>query len=413
MLKFLDHKLFIDDVSVLEIAKQYGTPCYVYSYDYIAKQYQELTDAFANHPHSIFYAVKANSNLALLNCLAKLGAGFDIVSQGELERVLAAGGSPNKIVFSGVGKTIAEIHRALNVGIACFNIESTAELDRIDAIAAKLNKIAPISIRINPNVDAKTHPYIATGLKENKFGIDIAQTKELILKIINSPHLKLKGIACHIGSQILSIEPFVTALEHLIQLSEEIKKQGVILEHLDIGGGLGVRYDAEKPPSIQDYAQALLAKLEGLPYKLCLEPGRLLVANSGYLLTQIEYLKTTSAKNFAIVDAGMNDLIRPTLYHVWQKITPAYLHDTLPMIRYDIVGPVCETGDWLAKERDLAVKMGDILVIESCGAYSFSMSSNYNSRPRAAEVMIKNGKTHLIRARETYESLYANEFELS
>lgn len=407
MLCYHKQELFIDDVNVVDIAKQYGTPCFIYSRHYIEQRYQEFAQAFAKQPHLICYAVKANSNIAILNILAKLGAGFDIVSQGELERVLAAGGKPEKIVFSGVGKTATEITRALDVGIGCFNVESAAELERIQTIAKTHNRIAPIALRINPNINAKTHPYIATGLKENKFGISIEQIKSLYLEATKHSHLKVKGIGCHIGSQLLETAPFTEALTFLLNLIDELKANEI--ETIDIGGGLGVHYHNENPPSIQEYAEALLKSLENRNLKLILEPGRALVANAGFLLTKVEYLKITPEKNFAIIDAGMNDLIRPMLYHAWHGILPALQRPELPEIVYDVVGPICESGDWIAKERPLKIAADDILAIQSCGAYGFCTSSNYNSRPRAAEVMIDKGKTFLIRDRETIAELFARE----
>ena len=352
-------------------------------------------------PHQVCYAVKANSNIAVLNVLARLGAGFDIVSGGELERVLLAGGDPAKIVFSGLGKQVGEIRRALEVGIACFNVESDAELDRINAVAADMGKTAPISLRVNPDVDAQTHPYISTGLKENKFGIDINAALAVYQRAAALPQLRIIGIDCHIGSQLTQTTPFVDALERVLAMIDTLAAQGIIIEHLDIGGGLGVRYRDETPPSPTDYAAALLPRLASRNMKVYMEPGRAIAANAGVLLTTVEFLKPTDHKQFAVVDAAMNDLIRPALYEAWMDIVPVKPRSDGELVAYDIVGPVCETGDFLGKDRELRLAAGDLLAVRSAGAYGFAMSSNYNTRGRAAEVMVDGGQACLIRRRET------------
>ncbi len=400
--------LYAEEVSLLDIAKQYGTPCYVYSKKMLLQNWQNFNDAFANHAHRICYAVKANSNLAILNLFAKQGSGFDIVSLGELERVLAANGDPGKIVFSGVGKKPHEISRALSVGIHCFNVESEPELERLNAIAKQHNTIAPIGLRINPNIDARTHPYIATGLNENKFGIAHADALRVIAKIQQLSNLKLIGIGNHIGSQLTELSPFSEAIDRLLELIQHVTAQGIELEHINIGGGLGVSYRDETPPSISDYAATLMEKLRHCPLEVVLEPGRAIVANTGILLTNVEFLKPTEHRNFAIVDAAMNDLLRPALYQAWHDITPVTPKNIASQL-YDVVGPVCESADFLGKQRQLAIETGDLLAIHSAGAYGFSMSSNYNSRPRAAEVMVDGQHVHLIRARETIADLFAQE----
>jgi diaminopimelate decarboxylase len=357
----------------------------------------------------VCYAVKANSNLAVLNVLARLGSGFDIVSLGELERVLAAGGDPAKTVFSGVGKSREEIGRALEIGIACFNVESEGELERIQEIAAAVGRRARVSIRVNPDVDARTHPYIATGLRENKFGIDIATAPSVYERAAAMSHIEIVGLDCHIGSQLTSTAPFVDALARLLELADKLRRGGVRLSHLDLGGGLGVPYRDEEPPSPDQYAAAVLPHLEGTGYKVIVEPGRAIVANAGVLLTQVEYLKTGAGHNFAIVNAGMNDLLRPALYQAWQSIVPvAQRGDVTPHV-YDVVGPVCETGDFLGKGRELAIRAGDLLAVRGAGAYGFVMSSNYNSRPRAAELMVDRDRLYLVRRREEIASLYEGE----
>lgn len=405
---YQDNQLFAEQIAVKDLAKQFGTPLYIYSKKHIEAQFKSYQEALSDAPHLICYAVKANSNIAILNLLAKLGAGFDIVSRGELERVLAAGGQANKVVFSGVGKSVDDITRALEVGVHCFNVESTNELDRIQAVAEKLGKIAPISLRINPDVDAKTHPYISTGLKENKFGIDISEAEKVYNYAASLNNLQIKGIDCHIGSQLTSLTPFLDALDRLLLLVDKLANQGIHIEHLDLGGGLGVRYQDETPPLAQDYIKAVRERLAGRKVSLIFEPGRYIVANGGILVTKIEYLKYTSNKNFAIVDAAMNDLIRPALYQAWMDIKPVQEKQGTGQ-QYDIVGPICETGDFLGKDRELNVAEGDLLSIFSAGAYGFAMSSNYNSRGRAAEVIVDHDKAFLIRQRESLDSLYANE----
>jgi len=403
-----DH-LYAEQVSLIEIAKQYGTPCYVYSKKMLVDNWKKFDSAFANHTHRICYAVKANSNLAILNLFAHMQSGFDIVSLGELERVLAAGGDPSKIVFSGVGKKSHEMMRALEIGIHCFNVESEAELIRLNDIAAQQNKMAPIGLRINPNIDARTHPYIATGLNENKFGIAYTEALTIIEKIQSLPYLKLIGVGNHIGSQLTDLSPFSEAIDRLLELVDHLIAKEIQLDHINIGGGLGINYRNETPPSIAEYAAMLMPKLSRYPFEIILEPGRAIVANTGILLTTVEYLKHTHHKNFAIVDAAMNDLLRPALYNAWHDISPVLLRkNNLPKL-YDIVGPVCESADFLGKQRELAIEPGDLLAIQAAGAYGFSMSSNYNSRPRAAELMVDKQQMHLIRERETIQDLLARE----
>jgi len=401
--------LYAESVNLQTVAEQYGTPCYVYSQHLIEENWRAFDAALGEQPHLICYAVKANSNLSILKLLAQLGSGFDLVSGGELERVLIAGANPQKIVFSGVGKSHAEIQRALEIGIGCFNIESIDELYRIQMIAQHLNKQAPISIRVNPDVDAQTHPYISTGLKENKFGIEINKALSLYQMANKMPHISIEGVDCHIGSQLTTLSPFSDALDRVLNLIEQLEENAIKINHLDIGGGLGVRYHEETPPTISEYVHAIKTKLAGKSYKLLLEPGRAIVANAGVLLTKVEYLKEgANHKHFAIVDAAMNDLIRPALYSAWQSIIPVKQTD-LSIKTYDIVGPICETGDFLGKNRELAIKESDLLAICSAGAYGFAMSSNYNSRPRVAEVLIKGEEHRLIRRRETFEDLIAAE----
>ncbi|PCK30075.1 diaminopimelate decarboxylase [Pseudoalteromonas piscicida] len=403
-------ELFAEDVAINTIAEQYGTPCYVYSKKTLTRHYHAFTDAAAGHPHLVCYAVKANSNIAVLNVLAQLGSGFDIVSKGELARVLKAGGDPQKVVFSGVAKTEDEIAFALETGIKCFNVESIAELHRISAVATRLDKTAPISLRVNPDIDAKTHPYISTGLKENKFGIDIKAAFDAYQLAYALPGLKVVGIDFHIGSQLVEVNPFLAALDKVLALITQLEKAGICLHHLDIGGGLGVPYDGEKPPHPSAYAAEIKARLA--PFnnlELIFEPGRAIAANAGVLVTKVEFIKPTEHKHFAIVDAGMNDMLRPSLYQAWQNIVPVRPRDDVAAINYDVVGPVCETGDFLGKDRVLKIKAGDLLVQRSAGAYGFTMSSNYNSRPRCAEVMVDNGQHHLVRQREPLESLWQYE----
>lgn len=403
-----DGRLHCEDVPLDAIAQAHGTPTYVYSSAALRAAYQAYDQAFSAQPHRICYAVKANPSLAILNLFARLGAGFDIVSGGELARVLAAGGDASKVVFSGVGKTEAEMATALETGIHCFNIESESELARLDAVAGRLGKTAPVSFRVNPDVDAKTHPYIATGLKENKFGIAYAEAPRLYRIASGMPHLKLVGIDCHIGSQLTDAAPFGEALDKVLALIDSLAAEGIDLQHIDLGGGLGVRYRDEAPPTMHDYAEVLLSRLRGRPHTLILEPGRSLVANAGLLLTRVEYLKHGEAKDFAIVDAAMNDLMRPALYDAWHEVQPVLVRAGA-MRPYDIVGPVCESGDFLARGRDLALAEGDLLALLSAGAYGMSMSSNYNTRPRAAEVMVHGDQFTLVRRRERIETLFSDE----
>jgi diaminopimelate decarboxylase len=401
--------LYAEDVSLIALADTYGTPCYVYSRATLERHWYAFDKTLQNRPHLICYAVKANSNLAVLNILARLGSGFDIVSGGELERVLRAGGQADKIVFSGVGKTVAEMRRALEVGIRCFNIESEAELQRLNQVAGEMGKKAPISLRVNPDVDAKTHPYISTGLKKNKFGIDVNIATEIYTEAAALPNLKIVGIDCHIGSQLTEITPFVDALQRVLKLVKTLTPLGIELQHIDIGGGLGVRYHDETPPEPEQYVQALNQVLGNSPHEIILEPGRAIVGNAGILLTKVEYLKKTAEKHFAIVDAAMNDLMRPAIYHAWQDILPVQPRQNEPVQCYDIVGPICESGDFLGKNRDLALRDGDLLVVRTSGAYGFTMSSNYNTRPRSAELMVDGERVTLVRQRETIDDLLALE----
>ncbi len=407
---YTNQVLHAENVSLRDIASQHGTPCYVYSRATLERHYKAYAEAFASHPTLICYAVKACSNIAILNVLARLGSGFDIVSIGELERVLTAGGDPAKVMFSGLGKQAVEMRRALEVGIHCFNVESEAELYRLDKVAAEMGVLAPVSLRVNPDVDAKTHPYISTGLKENKFGIDI-QDAVRIYKIAHSlPNLNVMGVDCHIGSQLTELKPFLDTFDRLIGLVDQLAEEGIHIKHLDLGGGLGVRYKDETPPEPADYAKLVLEKIQGRDIHLAFEPGRSIAANAGVLLTQVEFLKCTAHKNFAVIDGAMNDLIRPSLYGAWMNIVPVSLLPTPEGKRhYDLVGPVCETGDFLGKDRELDIQAGDLLAVRSAGAYGFTMSSNYNSRNRAAEVMVDEDKVYLIRARETIEHQLAGE----
>ncbi|KAF3978203.1 MAG: diaminopimelate decarboxylase [Methylococcales symbiont of Iophon sp. n. MRB-2018] len=402
-------KLFAEDVAIEDIVFRYGSPCYVYSKATFERHWNAFDQAFGDHPHLICYAVKANSNIAILNVLARLGSGFDIVSLGELERVLAAGGAADKIVFSGVGKREDEIIAALKTGIRCFNIEVSGELDRINHLAGELDVIAAVSFRVNPDVDAQTHPYISTGLKENKFGIDIASALAEYRRASKMQHVKVIGMNCHIGSQLTNTTPFLAALDKVLALTDRLNQEGIELQHLDLGGGLGIHYKDEQPPSPEDYVSAILQRLAGSRYEIALEPGRAIAGNAGVLVTRIEYLKPTADKNFAIVDAAMNDLLRPSLYNAWQNIIPVNKISSAEENCWDIVGPVCETGDFLGKERDLQLTQGDLLVVRSSGAYGFAMSSNYNSRPRVAEVMVEGNQMHLIRERESIPQLWQGE----
>ena len=404
-------ELHAEGVALSAVAQQFGTPAYVYSRAHIESQYRAYTDALAGLPHLVCFAVKANSNLGVLNVLARLGAGFDIVSRGELERVLAAGGDPHRVVFSGVGKTRGDMRRALEVGVHCFNVESTDELERLQQVAAELGVVAPISLRVNPDVDAGTHPYISTGLKENKFGIDIADAEEVYARAAELPNLEILGVDCHIGSQLTTLPPFLDALDRLLALIDRLAERGILIRHLDLGGGLGVRYRDEQPPLAGDYIQAIRERIAGRSLTLVFEPGRFIVANAGVLLTRVEYLKHTPHKDFAIVDAAMNDLIRPALYQAWMAVEPVVARQGEAR-RYDLVGPICETGDFLAKDRELVLAEGDLLTIRSAGAYGFTMSSNYNTRGRAAEVMVDGDQAHLVRRRETVDELFAGESRL-
>jgi len=407
--QYHDNELFAEGVSVQEIVQQFGTPCYIYSRVTLERHWKAFDSALAETPHLVCYAVKANSNLAVLNVLARLGSGFDIVSIGELERVLAAGGDPARIVFSGVAKRPDEIQRALEVGIHCFNVESESELHRINEVAGRLGHTAPVSLRVNPDVDAQTHPYISTGLKENKFGIAIDDAQRIYQVAAGLPHLDVRGIDCHIGSQLTTITPFVDALKRVLALLEKLKADGITLRHIDIGGGLGIRYQDEKPPLPDEYAKALNETLAGHDYSIIMEPGRAIAGNAGILVTKIEHLKHNSDRHFAIIDAAMNDLMRPALYNAWQEIVAVCPRQNGEQHQYDIVGPICETGDFLGKDRTLNLKEGDLLAVRSAGAYGFTMSSNYNSRGRAAEVMVDGNNSYLVRERESIESLFKNE----
>jgi diaminopimelate decarboxylase len=406
--KYQNNQLHAEQIPLSNIAQQFGTPCYVYSHGALTDSYRQFAEAFKGREHLICFAVKANPNIAILNLFAKLGAGFDIVSGGELQRVLAAGGAANKVVFSGVGKTAAEMQLALEAGILCFNVESEAELARLNEIAGKINKVAPVSLRVNPDVNAKTHPYISTGLKQNKFGVAYTESLALYHKASKLPHLRVVGMDCHIGSQLTELSPFVAATEKVLVLVNALANEGIHLEHLDLGGGLGIRYRDETPPAIADYANALLDALQGRNEKIIIEPGRVLVGNAGVLLTKVEYLKHGEEKHFAIVDAAMNDLMRPALYDAYHHIQPVQLKDT-PAQKYEVVGPVCETGDFIGNARELAIAQGDLVAVMSAGAYGMSMSSNYNTRPRAAEVMVAGEVVQLIRERETVQQLFAGE----
>ena len=408
--QYKNEQLYVEDLPVKQLAEEFGTPLYIYSRATLERHWHAFDSALGDHPHLICYAVKANSNIGILNVMAKLGSGFDIVSQGELERVLAAGGDPSKVVFSGVAKSRAEIMRALEVGIRCFNVESIAELHHINQIAGEMGKIAPISLRVNPDVDAHTHPYISTGLKENKFGVSVDEAREVYKLAATLPHVKITGMDCHIGSQLTELQPFLDATDRLIRLMEQLKEDGITLKHLDLGGGLGVTYTNETPPHPSDYATALLNKLEDYEdLEIILEPGRAIAANAGILVAKVQYLKSNESRNFAITDTGMNDMIRPALYEAYMNIIE--IDRTLEREKaiYDVVGPVCETSDFLGKQRELAIAEGDYIAQRSAGAYGASMSSNYNSRPRTAEVLVDGDKAHLIRRRESLSELWALE----
>jgi diaminopimelate decarboxylase len=399
----------MEDVPLRDIIQKYGSPCYAYSKQAISENFLAYQRALSSRNHLICYAVKSNSNIAVLQTLAKLGAGFDIVSVGELERVLIAGGDPAKVVYSGVAKSADEMRRALEVGIHCFNVESESELMLLNKTAAETNQMASVSLRVNPDVDAKTHPYISTGLKENKFGIDISRAYEVYQQAAKMDHISVVGVDCHIGSQLTDISPFIDAMRHLLLLVDRLAELGINLKHIDIGGGLGVRYQNETVPSLASYIDALEPLLKDRSETLVMEPGRSITANAGILLTQVQVIKKNGDKNFAVVDAAMNDMLRPALYDAWMDINSVEITSDTLKSDYDVVGPVCETGDFLAKDRSLAIKEGDYLYLSSAGAYGFSMSSNYNSRPRVAEVMVDGDQTHLIRARETIEDLVRGE----
>ena len=408
--QYKNEQLYVEDLPVKQLAEEFGTPLYIYSRATLERHWHAFDSALGDHPHLICYAVKANSNIGILNVMAKLGSGFDIVSQGELERVLEAGGEASKVVFSGVAKSRAEIMRALEVGIRCFNVESVAELHHINQIAGEMGKIAPISLRVNPDVDAHTHPYISTGLKENKFGVSVDEAREVYKLAATLPHVKITGMDCHIGSQLTELQPFLDATDRLIRLIEQLKEDGITLKHLDLGGGLGVTYTDETPPHPSDYAAALLNKLKNYKdLEIILEPGRAIAANAGILVAKVQYLKRNESRNFAITDTGMNDMIRPALYEAYMNIIE--IDRTLEREKaiYDVVGPVCETSDFLGKQRELAIAEGDYIAQRSAGAYGASMSSNYNSRPRTAEVLVDGEKAHLIRRRESLSELWALE----
>ena len=400
--------LHAEDVPLDRIAHRFGTPCYVYSRRAIEAAYHEYAKALAGRPALIAYSVKANSNLAVLGVLCRLGAGFDIVSGGELQRVIAAGGDPHKVVFSGVGKTELEIGQALEAGILCLNLESSAELERVDTVATRLGKVAPVAFRVNPDVDARTHPYISTGLKQNKFGVAYSEAEALYRDAAARSHIKVVGVGCHIGSQLTSSAPFVAAAERLLALVQRLDERGIELEHIDLGGGIGIRYKDETPDPIPAFLDGALGMLAGRKETLIVDPGRSLVGNAGVLLTRVEYVKPGEAKNFLVVDAAMNDLIRPALYKAWHEVLPV-TRNTGPGELYDVVGPVCETGDFLAQDRRLSARAGELLAIMSAGAYAMAMSSNYNSRPRAAEVLVDGAADHLVRERETIKDLFAKE----
>jgi diaminopimelate decarboxylase len=407
---YSNHQLHAENVALADIAAQHGTPTYVYSRATFERHYKAYADAFASHPTLICYAVKACSNIAILNVLARLGSGFDIVSIGELERVLRAGGDPSKVMFSGVAKQEHEMRRALEVGIHCFNVESESELHRLNKVAGEMGKVAPVSLRVNPDVDAKTHPYISTGLKDNKFGIDIKDAVRIYGVAHSLENLNVMGVDCHIGSQLTELQPFLDTFDRLTDLIDKLAEQGIEIKHLDLGGGLGVRYRDEVPPEPKDYAALVLEKVKGRNLSLAFEPGRSIAANAGVLMTKVEFLKCTAHKNFAIIDGAMNDMIRPSLYGAWMDIVPVNLEPTPEGKRvYDLVGPICETGDFLGKERELDIQPGDLLALRSAGAYGFTMASNYNSRGRAAEVMVDGDKAYLIREREDIDHQLAGE----
>jgi len=396
-------ELFAENMAVSDLAAQYGTPLYVYSRKAFQDHYLAYANALEGKDALVCYAIKANSNLAVLNVLAKLGAGFDIVSRGELERVLKAGGDASKVVFSGVAKTASEMQFALEKGVHCFNVESAMELERLNEVAMEMGVKAPVSLRVNPDVDAQTHPYISTGLKENKFGVDIEVAVSVYERAHELEGIEIKGVDCHIGSQLTQITPFLDAIDRVLALIDTLNEKGITLEHIDLGGGLGVVYDDETPPTPKEFIDAIMPKLEGRNLKLVLEPGRSIAANAGIFVTEVEFLKSNGEKNFAIIDGGMNDLIRPSLYSAWQKIVEVSNRQDVQVKPYDVVGPVCETGDFLGKDRDLAIEAGDLLAVKSSGAYGFAMASNYNTRNKPAEIMVDGDKAHLIRRRETVQ----------
>ncbi len=409
---YREDRLYAEDVAVSDIAARYGTPCYIYSRAALEAAFGDYVSALEGCEHLVCYAVKANSNLAVLDVLARAGAGFDIVSGGELGRVLAAGGDPAKVVFSGVGKTPAEMAQALAAGIRCFNLESAAELDVLNRVAGETGHVAPVSVRVNPDVDAKTHPYISTGLRENKFGLTVEDARRVYQRARDMEHVEVVGLDCHIGSQLTEISPFIDALRRLLALIDDLALDGIAIRHLDLGGGLGVRYRDEQPPSVADYIGAIREVLGERELELMFEPGRSIAANAGLLVMQVEYLKSTPEHHFALVDTAMNDMIRPSLYQAWLDIQPVVRGGDGVRQHWDIVGPVCETGDFLGKQRDLALAPGDLLAMSGAGAYGFSMSSNYNSRPRAAEVMVDGPEAHLVRERESFDDLVRGEHRL-
>jgi len=408
---YIDNRLHAESVALREIANAVGTPTYVYSRATIERHWHAFDDAFGDHPHLVLYAVKANSNLAVLGLMAQMGSGFDIVSIGELHRVLAAGGSAYKTVFSGVGKTQAELETALKLGVRSINIESVPEFDRLESVASRLGVVASVGIRVNPDVDPRTHPYISTGLEQNKFGVAIADAPAMYQRAHTSKHIDVHSIACHIGSQLTDLAPYIETVDRIVDLYERLQQDHIDVPMLDLGGGLGVRYRDEQPPQPAEYASALIAQLKkrGVDIPVSIEPGRAIVANAGVLLTRVEFLKSGGQRNFAIVDAAMNDLLRPSLYQAWQEIIPEHRNNGASASVYDVVGPICESGDWIGKDRELKVSENDLLVVRSAGAYGFVMSSNYNSRPRAAEVMVDGDRFHVVRDRESVTSLFENE----
>ncbi len=406
---YRDGALFAEDVAVSTIVEKVGSPCYIYSRATLERHWKAFDESLGSHEHLICYAVKANSNLAVLNLFARMGSGFDIVSAGELLRVIKAGGDTSKVVFSGVGKKREEIQLALENRIHCFNVESDSELDLINEVAGHMGVKAPIALRVNPDVDAGTHPYISTGMKENKFGIDIEIAHKFYLQAAKLPNISIRGVACHIGSQLTEVSPFLDALDRVIALVKQLAGEGITLHHLDIGGGLGIRYKDENPPLPSDYAKAIVERLGDIKIPLHLEPGRAIAGNAGILVTTVDFIKETEQKNFAVVDAAMNDLLRPSLYSAWQAIVPVQQNTEGKQANYDIVGPVCETGDFLGKSRDLTIKPGDLLAVRSSGAYGFTMSSNYNSRPRVAEIMVDGDQFYVVRERETFDDLIRGE----